>query len=137
MNEKKTDGQWSSVETKLRINYLEMKALLLGLQSLCSDVHDIHICIQSDNTTAVLYINSMGGGGVKSENCDDMAFQIWEWCISKQIWLNAQHIPESQNVQENLRILLSGCYQQKCFSPFLFNGACLILTCLHHDLTIK
>ena len=40
-------------------------------------------------------------------------------------------------LQENLRILLSGRYQQKCFSPFLFNGAPLILTCLHHDLTIK
>ena len=74
-----------------------MKAVLLGLQSLCSDVHDIHICIQSDNTTAVSYINSMGG--VKSENCNDMAFQIWEWYISKQIWLSARHIPGSQNVQ--------------------------------------
>ena len=97
MNEKENGGQWSSVETKRHINYLEMKAILLCLQSLCSDVHDIHICIQSDNTTAVSYINSMGG--VKSENCNDMAFQIWEWCISKQIWLSARHIPGSQNVQ--------------------------------------
>ena len=121
MNEKEIGGQWSSIETKLnqilirnKINYLEMKAVLLGWQPLCSDVHDIHVCIQSDNTTAVSYINSMGS--VKSENCNDMACQIWEWCIS---------------------ILLSGRYQQKCFSLFLFNAAPLILTCLHHDLTIK
>ena len=61
MNEKETGGQWNSVETKPHINYLEMKAVLLGLQSLCSDVHDIRICIQSDNITAFSYINSMGG----------------------------------------------------------------------------
>ena len=65
MNEKETGGQWSSVETKLHINYLEMKAVLLGLQSPCNDVHDIHICIQSDNTTALSYINSVGGCKVR------------------------------------------------------------------------
>ena len=38
-------------------------------------------------------------GGVKSETCNDMALQIWEWCIARQIWLSARHIPGSQNIQ--------------------------------------
>ena len=96
-DKQETGGQWSSVENKFHINYLEMKAILLGLQSLCNNAHDTHICVQSDNTTAVSYINAMGG--VKSENCHDMALQIWEWCISKQIWLSARHIPGSHNIQ--------------------------------------
>ena len=74
-----------------------MKAVLLGLKSLCKDCHDIHICVQSDNTTAVAYINSMGG--VKSEVCNDMALQIWGWCLTKCVWLSALHVPGAQNTQ--------------------------------------
>ena len=74
LNEKQTGGQWSAKEQLSHINYLEMKAVLLGLQSLCPTALNTHICIQSDNTTAVAYLNAMGG--VKSEACNDMAFQI-------------------------------------------------------------
>ena len=74
-----------------------MKAILLGLKSLCPNAHDTHICVQSDNTTAVTYINTMGG--VKSETCNGMALQIWEWSIARQISLSARHIPGSENIQ--------------------------------------
>ena len=92
-----TGGLWGPTEQEFHINYLEMKAVLLGLKSLCKDCHDIHICVQSDNTTAVAYINSMGG--VKSEVCNDMAFQIWGWCLTKCVWLSARHVPGAQNTQ--------------------------------------
>ena len=74
-----------------------MKAVMLGLQALCKDENSVHICLQSDNTTTVSYINSMGG--IKSEICNAMALQIWEWCIARKIWISARHIPGSQNVQ--------------------------------------
>ena len=74
-----------------------MKAVMLGLQALCKDANNVHICLQSDNTTTVSYINSMGG--VNLEICNAMALQIWEWCIARQIWISARHIPGSQNVQ--------------------------------------
>ena len=79
-----TGGLWSPLEQESHINYLEMKAVLLGLKSLCKDWHEVHICVQSDNTTTVAYINSMGG--IKSEACNDMAFQIWSWCSTKHVW---------------------------------------------------
>ena len=85
---KDTGGLWSPMELEFHINYLEMKAVLLGLKSLCKDCHDVQIFVQSDNTTAVTYINSMGG--VKSEECNDMAFQIWRWCLTKDLWLTDQ-----------------------------------------------
>ena len=68
---------------------------MLGLQALCKDTNDVHMCLRSDNnTTTVSYINSMGG--VKSDICNTMALQIWEWCIGRQIWISARHIPGSQ-----------------------------------------
>ena len=69
---------------------------MLGLKSLCSNIHTKHIRIQSDNTTTVAYVNAMGG--VKSADCNDMAQQIWLWCMPRDIWLSACHIPGSANV---------------------------------------
>jgi hypothetical protein len=81
-DKQETGGQWISVENKFHINYLEMKSILLGLQSLCNNAHDTHICVQSDNATEVSYINAMGG--VKSENCHDMDLQIWNGAYPKK-----------------------------------------------------
>ena len=36
-------------------------------------------------------------GGVKSQGCNEMAQQIWDWCIKRDIWLSACHIPGVQN----------------------------------------
>ena len=57
----KTGGCWDLDEQQYHINYLESKAVLLGLKSLCSGAQNKHIRIQSDNTTTVAYLNAMGG----------------------------------------------------------------------------
>ena len=97
LNGTETGGHWSAEEQGFDINFLEMKAVLLGLKSNCPNAQDTHFCVQSDNTTAVTYVNAIGG--VKSETCNDMTLLIWEWCIAPQIWLSARHIPGSQNIQ--------------------------------------
>lgn len=74
-----------------------MRAVLLGLRSLCKHVSKKHVTVQSDNTTAIAYINAMGG--IKSKEGDNLAKQIWEWCIARDVWLSACHIPGSQNVE--------------------------------------
>ena len=38
-------------------------------------------------------------GGIKSIPCIDMATTTWEWCIQRNIWLSAAHIPGSENFQ--------------------------------------
>ncbi len=60
-----------------------MKAVYLGLKPLCGNITQKHIRIRSDNTTAIAYINAMGG--IKSQVCNDMAHQIWEWCSKREI----------------------------------------------------
>ena len=91
----KTGGCWSSNEQNHHINFLETKAILLGLQSLCSDCNNVHIRVKSDNQTAVAYVNGMGGS--KSYECNLVAIQIWEWAIAKQIWISVEHVAGVKN----------------------------------------
>jgi len=43
------------------INYLELLAVKLALAPLFNNGSDIHVRVMPDNTTAVSYINSLGG----------------------------------------------------------------------------
>ena len=56
-----THGLWSEAETAYHNNVLELLAVELGLRSLLADCNGQHIRVVSDNTTAVSYINGMGG----------------------------------------------------------------------------
>ena len=56
-----TQGLWSARENETNINVLELLATKFGMTSLLHNSHGQHIQIQSDNTTAVAYINDMGG----------------------------------------------------------------------------
>ncbi|PFX17356.1 hypothetical protein AWC38_SpisGene18321 [Stylophora pistillata] len=62
--ETSTGGFWSLEEQRYHINFLELKAVLLGLKSLCGAFSEKHILVQTDNTTAVAYINAMGEAGI-------------------------------------------------------------------------
>ena len=61
LNDTTTGGWWSSWEESYHINYLELKAILLGLQSLCKDVTHDHIRVMTDDTTAVAYFCKPNG----------------------------------------------------------------------------
>ena len=96
-----TGGRWNDLELAAaannEINYLETTAAGLALQSFCSDKSDIHVLIRLDNTTAVSYINNMGG--IKSPPCNSAAINIWNWCIDRNIWLTASHLPGRENTE--------------------------------------
>lgn len=100
-----TGGRWSAEEVRMAqhsgINYLETLAAGIGLKALCSNLHDTHILLRLDNTTAVAYINNMGG--IKSNDCNRMAQEIWDWCIQRNIWITAAHLPGKLNTEADLR----------------------------------
>ena len=61
LDEHTARGTWSLPESKLHLNYLELKAVFLALkefQSLCCNKT---VLIATDNTTVVAYINKEGG----------------------------------------------------------------------------
>ena len=91
-----TGGRWDKEEAQLHINGLEMKAAFFGLKCFASSLTNSHVRLFVDNTTTVSYISAMGG--MKSAVCNDLAQQIWAWCIERDIWLSVCHIPGKLNV---------------------------------------
>ena len=92
-------GKWNESE-QLRaninqINYLELLAVFHALKAFCCELSNAHVVVQVDNTTAVAYINGMGGS--KSKDCNSLAKHLWGWCISRNIQVTAIHIPGASN----------------------------------------
>ena len=90
-------GRWSEAESLHHINYLELLAAMFALQSFCSDMKETHIRLLMDNMTAVAHINQMGGS--HSFHCNEITRTIWLWCMDRNIWLSAAHIPGVCNVE--------------------------------------
>ena len=88
-------GHWVPDEAHQHINCLELKAAYLGLQSSYKNLSHTHVRIFLDNTSAVSYINNMGG--THSLECNQIATTIWMWCIAWAIWLPAAHLPGKCN----------------------------------------
>ena len=93
-------GRWNSHEliraNRNEINYLETLAAFHALRSFFNPgITNCHILLRMDNTTAVAYINHMGG--TKSIACNELAKTIWEWCITRKIWITAAHVPGVDN----------------------------------------
>ena len=86
----KTGGRWTPLEQEFHINILELLAAFFALKCFCNHMGNCHIQIQIDNTTALAYINNMGGS--KSQQLNELAVEIWEWCTARNIWLSAVHI---------------------------------------------
>lgn len=56
-----TGGPWTGEEQQHSINYLELLAAFLGLQTFVASKKDIAILLRLDNVTAIAYLNKMGG----------------------------------------------------------------------------
>ena len=83
------------VEAKEHINYLELLAAFLGLQTFARNKTNLHVRLMIGDTSAVSIINNMGTS--HSVKCNALAKTVWEWCIERQIWISAAHIPGRDN----------------------------------------
>ena len=81
-NGQSTGGPWSLSESNNHINFLELLAAFLALQSFVIQ-SNIHVRRKFDNTTAVSYINNMGR--IRSEPLNTLGKEIWQWCRSREI----------------------------------------------------
>ena len=52
--------------------------------------------IRIDNTTAVWYINDMGG---RKASCNKITRDIWLWCKARGLWLTAAYLLGALNVE--------------------------------------
>lgn len=90
-------GRWAPEESRMHINCLALKAVYLGLQSFCENLSHVHLIIFIGNTTAVAYINNMDG--THSLECNHIARMIWLWCLQRDIWISAAHLPGKSNLE--------------------------------------
>ena len=82
-------GFWNEKEKKLHINYLELLTIKIALTELGNNLHDCQILLRVDNTTAICYINRMGG--VKNEKYHLLAKEIWDWAKKKHFSVRFLH----------------------------------------------
>ena len=90
-----TGGNWTPEEAAHDINYLEVLATISGK----------HIKLMVNNTTAMTMINQIVT--CHSGENNHLARQLWEWCISRNVWLTVVHIPGKENTEEGEESRLS------------------------------
>lgn len=94
-NGEKARGFWSITEKKMHINTLELLAVFNGLNCFFKSRKKCQILVRVDSTTALCYINRLGG--CRSDNNHKVAELIWKWCEARDIWLLAKYINTHAN----------------------------------------
>lgn len=92
----KIGGFWSPDEQSQHINYLELLAAYFGLKSFAERYANCEILMRIDNTTAISYINRMGG--VQYPHLNTIARNIWQWCEERKIFIFASYVKSAENV---------------------------------------
>lgn len=115
-----TGGQWSRDELD-HINSLELKAILLGLQSLCKDYSQVGISIRSDNTTAVACLDR---GGSTKFSLNKLTEEIFAWALARGITLSAKHIKGLDNVEADKESRFKNLDTEWMLTPHIFRMLC-------------
>lgn len=90
------NGPWDEHERSLHINYLEILAAFLGLKVFAQNLYNCQILLRVDNTTAISYINRMGG--VQFPHLTNITKQLWQWCETHRTTVCADYIKSSDNI---------------------------------------
>lgn len=94
-NNERANGHWKAEEQDFHINYLELLAAFFGLKCFAGEARNSDILLRIDNTTAISYINGMGG--VRFANLSRLAKEIWSWCEARNLWIFASYISSKEN----------------------------------------
>ena len=90
-NQPGVDGP--TVNSNYRLMPLKWKLHFLHYKQ---DLRDEGVPVMIDTTTAVTYINNIGGS--HSLICNSLAREIWFWCIDRNLWISAAHLPGTSYV---------------------------------------
>ena len=121
--ERTARGSWSIPESKLHVNYLELKAVFLALKEFQDLCLGKIVLVATDNMTVVSYINKEGG--MRSGPLCALLWRISTWCTKKQVTLKARHIPGRLNmVADKLSRLGQTIQTEWCLLPEVFQTLC-------------
>ena len=123
LNDHTARGTWSLPESKIHINYLELKAVFLALKEFQDLCRSNMVLVATDNTTVVAYINNEGG--MKSGPPCALLWRVLTWCTSKQVTLRARHIPGRLNMAADKLSRLGQTIQTEwSLLPEVFQAVC-------------
>lgn len=69
-----------------------------AINTFCKTKVVAHVKLLMDNTSAVAYINKIGGG-THSQSLANLAIDLWTWCLENEIQMSAEHLPGVLNVK--------------------------------------
>jgi len=90
-SKQRTGGPWSQQECSMHINCLELLAATLAVKTFAKAKTAISILLRIDNTTAVAYINNLGG--TASRELVILTRDLWMWSLERNIHITAVHLP--------------------------------------------
>lgn len=90
-------GNWNASQLQNHINYLELKAAFYALKTFANHLYDCNILLRVDNSTALSYINRMGG--VRFTHLNELSREIWQWCEQRNLNIFASYIKSADNVE--------------------------------------
>ena len=94
-----TGGRWKPKE----IASINVLAIYFSLKAFCRFMTSVHIKVLSDITSAVAYINNIGG--TKSSLYNDITRKVRFWCIERAFWLAAANISDRSDVLADYKSL--------------------------------
>ena len=115
-----TGGSWTRQERMCHINLLELKAVFIALQIFAAHHSNCHILSLVDNTTAIAYINHKGG--THSRAMSNLAIEIWEWCMARNLTIHAEHIPGCENIRADMESRRSVDPSDWCLNRTIFKS---------------
>ena len=94
LNNTSTGGPWAPQERSHHINYLELLAAFLALKTLHTQQGNSPEIRQCDS-----HCLSQQNGGTHSETLCNLAVHNRKWCLERNIFIHAEHLPGKLNVR--------------------------------------
>lgn len=91
----RSHGFWSPSESTKPINFLELKAAFFGLKCFANILRRCNVLLRIDNTTAISFINRMGG--IQYKKLNTLCRHIWQWCEQRDLFIFASYINSKDN----------------------------------------
>ena len=95
--EVRTGGLWSQNERLLHINCLELLAGAFAVKCFAKNQICLHVRLGMDNTTAIAYLNKLGG--TRSLVLSNLVAELWSWALNRGMILSVEHLPGKWNTQ--------------------------------------
>ncbi|XP_060077873.1 uncharacterized protein LOC132557392 [Ylistrum balloti] len=118
-------GVWQGDQLQEHINVLEMRAVLLAIQSLRLLLQDQSICLATDNATVVANLENQGW--TRSHKLCALACQVLLLCHSMGLSLTVRHLPGHLNVlADTLSRSWSPIITEWTLNRSIFRAICMV-----------